>query len=133
VSAPPPLATLDYLAEVAKDWAISSFAAAEDSDFALVPHRFELDGHTVRRHRIARRSREAVSPLATAGRPRNPGAWARSEMVTLFADSESGSVAYQQEIVEILGVEEEVVLAEAASVVRIPGLPPCLGQFGAIA
>jgi hypothetical protein len=43
------------------------------------------------------------------------------------------SVAYKQEIVEIIGVEEDDVVAEAAMVVvRIPGLPPCLGRFWSI-
>jgi hypothetical protein len=62
MSTPQRLATLDYLAEVAKDWTISSFAAAGNSDFVLVPHRFELDGRTVRRRRTPRRSREAANP-----------------------------------------------------------------------
>jgi hypothetical protein len=131
VSPPPRLATLDYLAEVAKDWVLSSFAAAEDSLFTLDPHRFELDGHTVRRRRISRRSREATDPLPTAGRTRDPVAWAYSGVVTVLADLESGSVAYEQEIVEILGAEEDGVLVEAAYVVRIPGFPPCLGPFSA--
>lgn len=124
MSTPPRLATLDYLAEVAKDWALSSFAAAEDSTFVLTPHRFELDGHTVRRRRLSTRSREASGPLAAVRRVRDPVAWARSDIVTLLADSESGSVEYQQEIVEILGAEEDDVLAEAAFVIRIPGFPP---------
>jgi hypothetical protein len=131
VSTPPRLATLDYLAEVAKDWAVSSFAAAEDGDFVLVPHRFELDRHTVRRRPLSPVSSEASDPLAAVGHAGHPVAWARSDVVTLLADSESGSVEYQQEIVEILGVEEDDILAEAAFVVRIPGFPPCLGRFWA--
>ncbi len=77
----PRLATLDYLAAVAKDWAISTFAAVKDS----------------------------------------------------LADCVDGtSVAYKQEIVEIIGVEENDVVAEAAMVVRIPHLPPCLGRFWSV-
>jgi hypothetical protein len=130
----PRLATLDYLAEVAKDWVVSSFAAAADSDFVIAPHRFEFNGSTVRRRRLPRRSREAADPLALAGSTRTPTAWARSETVTLLADSAAGgSFAFQQEIVEIIGVEEDDVLAEAATVVRIPTLPPCLGRFWTVA
>jgi hypothetical protein len=126
----PRLTTLDYLAEVAKDWAMSRFAAAEDSDFKLAPHRFDLNGSTVRRHPVARHSREAADPLTFASKWQTPTAWARSDMVVLITDCEDGeSVAYQQEIVEIIGVEEDDVLAQAAMVVRIPGLPPCLGRF----
>jgi hypothetical protein len=129
----PRFATLDYLAEVAKDWVVSSFAAAEKSDFVLAPHRFEFDGSIVRRRRLSRRSREAADPLAFASRARTPTAWARSETVTLLAESPSESFAYQQEVVEILGVQEGDVLAEAATVVRIPALPPCLGRFWTVA
>lgn len=123
------VATLDYLTEVAKDWAVASFAAAEDGDFALAPHRFEFQGSTVRRRRLSRRSREAADPLAQAGRPRKPVAWARCDTLTQFADSEAEGVAWEQEIVEILGVEADEIVAAAASVVRIPGLPPCIGRF----
>lgn len=123
------VATLDYLAEVAKDWAVSSFAAAEDGDFALTPHRFEFHGSTVRRHRLSRRSREAADPLGSVGRTLKPIAWARAETLTLIADSAEASFAYEQEIVEVLGVEADEVVAAAAYVVRIPGLPPCIGRF----
>jgi hypothetical protein len=130
MSTPRHLWTLDYLAEVAKDWALSSFAMAEHDDFALVHHRFELDGHTVRRRRIPRRSQEAADPLQAIRRTCRPVAWARSDVVTLLADCDSGTVEYEQEIVEVLAVDElgEIVV-EAAFVVRIPGFPPCLGSF----
>ena len=58
-----------------------------------------------------------------------PVVWARSDTVTLLADTASGSVAYEQEIVEILGAEGDDVFAEAALIVRIPELPPCVGRF----
>jgi hypothetical protein len=32
-------------------------------------------------------------------------------------------------MVEILAMDDEVVLAEAAAVIRIPGRAPCLGPF----
>jgi hypothetical protein len=131
MSTPPRLVTLEYLTEVAKDWAVSSFAAAEDSDFVLIPHRFELDGPTVRRSRLSPDSKEASNPLAAVGRPRRPVAWARSDTVTLLADSESGPVQFEQEVVEVLAVDEDDVLADAAFVVRFPDFPPCLGAFWA--
>ncbi len=133
LSPQPRLATLDYLAAVAKDWAMTSFATAEAGEFTLTAHRFSMDGSTVRRRRLPRQSREAANPLACAGNRRTPTAWARGDTVTLLADCGDGeSVAYKQEIVEIIGVEEEDVVAEAAIVVRIPGLPPCLGPFWSV-
>jgi hypothetical protein len=132
-SPPPRLATLDYLAEVVKDWVVRSFAEAEESTFALAPHRFELDGTTVRRRRLSHNAREATDPLGSVGRAPTPIAWARSDTVILLADAPDGSVAFEQEIVEVLGIEEDDIVAEAASVVRIPGLPPCLGQFWTVA
>ena len=51
--------------------------------------------------------------------------------MTLLADTASGSVAYQQEIVEVVVFDKGDVLAEAESVVRLPDLPPCLGRFQA--
>jgi hypothetical protein len=123
------LATLDYLVEVAKDWTLSCFTAAEDSNYVLIPHRFWLEGHTVRRRRISARSREAANPLKAIGVTKHPVVWARSDVITALADSESGTFDFQQEVVEILGVEEDDIVAEAALVVRIPDFPPCLGAF----
>lgn len=127
MSASPRLSTLLYLAEVARDWVVSSFAAAEDGDFALVPHRFELDGHTVRRRPV----REATHPLESLERPRAPVAWAWTDVVTRSLDVDGERVDLEQEIVEIVGTEDEDIVAEAALVVRIPGVPPCLGPFWA--
>jgi hypothetical protein len=57
----------------------------------------------------------------------SPTAWAHTTVVTLLADSETGPVAYGLEMVEILAMDGEAVLVEAAAVIRIPGLAPCLG------
>jgi hypothetical protein len=131
MSTPPSIGTLDYLVEVAKDWTLSRFAEAQDSDFAFAARRFEFDGHTVRHSRVSPRSREASAPLQTVDQGSQPIAWARREVATFLADTESGVVAFEQEIVEILAVEGDDVVSEAAPVVRIPGLPPCLGRFSA--
>jgi hypothetical protein len=117
---------------VAKDWVVSAFAAAADGDFVLAPHRFELDGSTVRRRELPRRSSEATNPLGIPARPSRPVAWARSEMLVVLHDAPAGAEAYEQEIIEIL-VDDDVVLAEAAHVVRIPGVSPCLGSFWSVA
>src|SRR3954447_4330857 len=98
---PPRPATLDYLAEVAKDWAVSRFAAAEDSDFVLMPHRFELHGHTVRRHSITPEGHEAADPLKAAGRPPDPIWGARSDVVPLPAASPSALFEFERKIIEI--------------------------------
>ena len=52
-----------------------------------------------------------------------------STTLTLLADSEAGTDQYDQEAVEILAMEGIDVLVECAFVVRIAGLPPCLGPF----
>lgn len=126
---PPLLGTLDYLAEVAKDWALQRFASAQRGDFALPPHRFELHGNRVRRRRIRSRSPEAASPLALARDPTRPTAWCHSATITLLTDTETGTVAFEQEIVEVLVSDGDEIIAEVAFVARIPGFPPCLGRF----
>ena len=121
--------TVEYLLEVAKDWTCACFAAAQTSDFTLAPHRFELRGAAVRRQAISSGSREGESPLEAVRRARQPTAWAHCTVVTLLADSESGTDQYDQEVVEILALEDAEVVAECAFVVRIAGLDPCLGPF----
>jgi len=126
---PPLLGTLDYLAEVAKDWARERFATAQRGDFALPPHYFELRGDRVRRRRIRSLSPEADSPLTSARATTRPTAWCHSATLTLLNDTETGTVALEHEIVEVLVTDGEEIVAEAACVARIPGFPPCLGRF----
>jgi hypothetical protein len=126
---PPLTATIEYLVEVAKDWTLARFAAAQSSEFVLGPHRFELHDGGVQRSALAPDSREAASPFDVVRRAPTPTAWSHSTVVTLLADSDTGTVEFEQEMIEILAMEGETVLAEAAAVIRIPGLPPCLGPF----
>jgi hypothetical protein len=126
MSSEPYVAALDYLAEVAKDWAASSFAAAQRSDFELRPHRFELDGYAVLSRPLSRR---AGDPFDCIGSATAPTAWARGTTLTVLVDSGSASESYEQEIVEVIGVEAADIVAAAACVVRSPGMPPCLGPF----
>jgi hypothetical protein len=126
---PPRIATIEYLVEVAKDWTLARFAAAEHSEFSLLPHRFELRGARVRRHALPPDSREATSPFDAIRRAPRPTVWSHVTLVTLLADSDTGPVQFDQEMVEILAMDGETVLAQAAAVIRIPGLPPCLGPF----
>lgn len=126
---PPRIATIEYLVEVAKDWTLARFAAAQSTEFVLVPHRFELLGARVRRHALAPDSDEAASPFDAIRRAQTPTVWSHSTLVTLLADSETGTVEFEQEMVEILAMDGETVLAESAAVIRIPGLAPCLGAF----
>jgi hypothetical protein len=125
----PLLGALDYLAEVSKDWAEHQFAAARRSDFALPPNRFELRGTRVRRRRIPPRSPEAESPLALAMTTTGPTAWCRADTTVVFSDTENGTVVHEQEIVEVLVIDGDDLLAAAAFVARMPGFPPCLGRF----
>jgi hypothetical protein len=126
---PSRVGTLEYIVEVAKDWAEARFAAAETSDFALAPHRFELWGAAIRRHAISPDSPEGRSPLDAVRRAREPTAWAHNAVLTMLADTETGTDQYEQEVVEVLAMEEAEVLAECAFVIRIEGFPPCLGPF----
>ena len=126
---PPRIATIEYLVEVAKDWTLARFEAAESSEFVLVPHRFELGGAGVRRHALFPDSHEASSPFGAIRRAPVPTVWSHSTSVTLLADTETGTVEFEQEMVEILAMDGDTVLAEAAAVIRIPGLAPCLGPF----
>jgi hypothetical protein len=126
---PPRIATIEYLIEVAKDWTLARFAAAQSGAFVLGPHRFELSGGGVRRNALAADSPEAASPFDAVRRAPTPTAWSHSAIVTMLADSDTGTVEFEQEMIEILAMEDETVLGEAAAVIRIPGLPPCLGPF----
>jgi hypothetical protein len=126
---PPCLATIAYLVEVAKDWTLARFATAEHSEFSLAPHRFELWGARVRRYPLPPASHEATSPVDAIPRVPRPTVWSHSTLVTLLADSDTGTLAFEQEMIEILAMDDETVLAEAATVIRIPGLAPCLGPF----
>jgi hypothetical protein len=126
---PARIATVEYLVEVAKDWTLARFAAAQSSEFVPDPYRFELSRAGVRRHALAPGSPEAASPLEAVRRAPAPIAWSHSTLVTMLADSETGTLEFEQEMVEILAMEGETVIAEAAAVIRIPGVAPCLGPF----
>jgi hypothetical protein len=78
---------------------------------------------------VASGSAEAQSPLAVAEQTNRPTAWCRGDVTMILIDTETGTVAYEQEIVEVLAVDGGDLLAEAAFVARAPGLPPCLGRF----
>jgi hypothetical protein len=126
---PSPLGTLEHVVEVAKDWTVARFAAAQTSDFTLAPQRFELRGGAVRRSEISPTSSEGQSPLDAVRRTRQPTAWAHGTVLTVLADTETGTDQYEQEVVEVLAMENEEIVAQCAYVVRIDGLPPCLGPF----
>jgi hypothetical protein len=126
----PRIAEIEYLVEIAKDWTVGCFASAQRSEFTLAPHRFELTAAGVQRRRVRPGSPEAVSPLAVTADLANPTVWSHGTVVTLLVDVGSTTTAIEQEVVEILAVDGDLVLADAAAVIRIPGLPPCLGAFG---
>lgn len=132
LSTPPLAGTLDYLAEVAKDWARERFANAQRGDFTLPPHRFELRGSRVRRRRIRPSQPETHSPLSSARDTIRPTAWCHPAILTVVSDTDTGTVAREQEIVEVLVGLGDGIIAEAAFVARIPGFPPCLGRFYSI-
>ena len=123
------LASLEYVVEVAKDWTVARFAEAQHSDFVLTPHRFVLGDHGVVRFMVDAESAEAESPLDALDEAPQPTAWAHSTFVTVLYDTEDGTVAREQEAIEILAMDEHGVLAEVAFIVRILDAPPCLGRF----
>jgi hypothetical protein len=123
------IATVEYLVAVAKDWTRARFAAAQSSQFVFAAHRFEPSGAGFRRVALPVGSPEAVCPCAAVTRAARPTVWAHSTVVSLLAESDAGTLEFEQEMIEILGMEGEAVLAEAAAVLRIPGLGVCLGPF----
>jgi hypothetical protein len=125
----PQVGTLEYVVEVAKDWTRARFAAAQTADYVLAPHRFELLKTAVRRSAVSTASPEGQSPFDAVECTPHPTAWTHGTMLTLLCDSEAGTAQYDQEAVEILAMEGTDVLVECAFVVRIAGLPPCLGPF----
>ena len=125
----PHLGTLEYVVEVAKEWTRARFAAARTADFVLPTHRFELLGAAVRRRAVSATSLEERSPFDAVRRVRHPTAWTHGTILNLLLDSEADTAQYDQEAVEILAMEDTDILVECAFVVRVDGLPPCLGPF----
>ena len=127
-STPPFLGTLDYLAEVAKDWARERFATAHAETSRSRPTALSsaatgcavADSLTLARSGL---------PTTSARATTRPTAWCRSATLTLLNDTETGTVALEHELVEVLVTDGEEIIAEAACVARIPGFPPCLGRF----
>jgi hypothetical protein len=126
---PSTLGMLGYVIEVAKDWTLGRFAAAQTSDFALAPQRFELRGASVRRHALPMESREGLSPLDAVSHVEKPTVWCHSVELSVLIDCGADTVAYEQEAVEILALDDRDVVAQCAFVIRACGLPPCLGPF----
>jgi hypothetical protein len=48
-----------------------------------------------------------------------PTVWSHSAIVTVLADSEDDTLEFEQEVVEILAMDGDAVLAEAAVVIRV--------------
>jgi hypothetical protein len=126
---PPPAATVEYLVGVAKDWTQARFAAARSSEFVFAAHRFEPTRDGFRRVCLPEESPEANGPLDAVPRVSTPTVWSHSTVVTVLVDSDADTLDFEQEVVEILAMEGDAVRAEAAAVIRVPGLGTCLGPF----
>ena len=122
-------ATVEQLVAVAKEWTVARFAAAESSGFVLPAHRFEPSGTGFRRSALADGCAEANGPCDVVARVSTPTVWSHSAVVTVLADAQGDTLEFEQEVVEILAMDGEAVLAEAAAVIRVPGLGVCLGPF----
>ena len=122
-------ATVEQLVGVAKEWTRARFAAAQSSGFVLPAHRFEPSGTGFRRSALAEGCAEANGPCDVVARVTTPTVWSHSAIVTVLADSEGDTLEFEQEVVEILAMDGDAVLAEAAAVIRVPGLGVCLGPF----
>jgi hypothetical protein len=72
---------------------------------------------------------QAGSPCDVVARGTTPTVWSHSASVTVLAGSGPKTLEFEQEVVEILAMEGEAVLAEAAAVIRVAGLGVCLGPF----
>jgi hypothetical protein len=120
--------TVEHLVAVAKEWTLARFAAEQSSGFVLPAHRFE-PGTGFRRSALAEGCAEANGPCDVVARVSTPTVWSHSAIVTVLADADEDTLEFEQEVVEILAMDGEAVLAEAAAVIRIPGLGVCLGPF----
>jgi hypothetical protein len=127
--APSGIAAIEYLVDVAKGWTQARIAAATGSEFVLAAHRFELTADGFRRVALPENSREANGPLDAVPRVSTPTVWSHSTVVTVLADSGADTLEFDQEVIEILAMDGDAVLAEAAEVVRVHGLGVCLGPF----
>ena len=85
--------------------------------------------HGCREAQATPNSAEAESPLSAAAQMTQPTAWCRADVTMRVVETSTGTVSYEQEIVEVLAVHGDELLAGAALVARAPGLPPCLGGF----
>jgi hypothetical protein len=121
--------TVEQLVAVAKEWTRARFAAAQSSRFVFPAHRFEPSGTGFRRSALAEGCAEANGPCDVVARVTTPTVWSHSAIVTVLADSEDDTLEFEQEVVEILAMDGDAVLAEAAAVIRVPGLGVCLGPF----
>jgi hypothetical protein len=74
-------------------------------------------------------SLEALTPLEAVPASPAPTAWVHGTQVTVLFDTDEGTLAREQEVIEILAIDDYEIVAEVAFVVRIPGVPPCLGRF----
>ena len=125
-------ATIQYLTQVAKDWARHQFAAADGADFDLEPQRFELDGGTVKRQSLPAHSLEAVAPLKATQALECPSAWVHPGTATITVAAGPDRVELDHETVEVTAVDCDAgeIACESALVARFGDLPPCLGAFG---
>jgi hypothetical protein len=55
--------------------------------------------------------------------------WSHSTVVSVLTGSDAETLGVEQEVIEILAMEGDAVRAEAAEVIRVPGLGMCLGPF----
>jgi hypothetical protein len=121
----------EYLVAVAKDWTRARVAAARSSRFVLAAYRFEMSEDGFRRVALRAGSAEARCPVDAVASVATPTVWSHSTVVTVLTDSPSETLEFEQEVIEILAMEGDAVQAQAAAVIRIPGLGLCLGPFQA--
>jgi hypothetical protein len=130
---PTGVSTAEHLRALAKDWTRARLAAAPSSPALLPVHRFELSATGVRRIHVPSDSVEAESPVNAVARVGAPTVWVHSVVVTRIVDVGEEAVGFDQEVIELLEMEDDSVRAEAAVVLRIPGLGVCLGPFEGLA
>lgn len=100
-------ATLEYLVGVAKEWTRARFAAAESSRFVFIAHRFEPAEAGFSRVALAAGCAEARGPCDAVTRVPTPTVWAHGTVVTVLADTAADTIAFEQEVIEILAMDGE--------------------------
>jgi hypothetical protein len=123
------MSSINLVAEAAQEYATDCFASTADHDFRLSAAVFECCGGVIRRVDYWSLPEEDV--LHNECGADGYTAWVMNATVPAQMVDDDGDVhAFEHEVVEIFAISDTggLLIGEAA-VVRVAGLPPCLGPF----